>query len=175
MKKIKILSFGIIAYIIFLSLGCGSGGGGGSKSPIPKFNYTQDGYPIVAGEYTLVAGKTSSDCDFPSMTIGALDNEIVTQNGSQIYTTSTGPNLMPSDVSILEEDIPSGVIMKNGDFMVTASGKFLDEDGDIWNVNGALDGTFTPTGLSGIMSITMWVVEDSFSCTVTAPFEGDKL
>ena len=33
MKKIKVLSLGIIAYIVFLSLGCGSSGGGNNHTP----------------------------------------------------------------------------------------------------------------------------------------------
>ena len=175
MKKTKILSVGIIAYIVFLSLGCGSGGGGGNGGP--QFTFTDQGYPIIAGNYALTIGKLTNNCGAQDSPPQTISNTIVTQNNESLLFSRTSDDAIKAfeaiGFTVVEESDMAGTILKDGRFSTTRGVTLRHETYGNFYLSYALNGEFTPSGFTGKLGYTAL---DDFgnSCYFSGDIHGEK-
>ena len=177
MKKL----FVVLAAIFLLAVVACSGGGGGSNHTSSWDSLTPGGYPDVKGTYSFTTEDITYTCsDGRTGTVNKVDYYMnVSQSESTVNANKLVPNGgsdLPAGITIIDATPLSGVIQKNGEFVLnqTVTAQIEGISGNV-TYQYVYDGKFTPTGWSGDYSYTAFSPGEGYTCDNETIFYGDKV
>jgi len=153
--------------------------GGGGDDSTPSFaQYTPNGYPVVAGDYTVTSAERTNSCEAvnPTPTV----DTITIRQDEEDHLTAIEHGL-DADIAALEAaGYTLSALSPNGG-TVTADAHFPLSQGvtlthpTIGTVNGtnSYRGVFTPTGGSGTGEVA-FLYDNGGRCTSTSEFTTRK-
>ena len=142
------------------------------------------GYPFVAGSYNLETGTyslkpgTRADICLRRFAAPRVRSRIVLQAGNALTVETLGladlDALKALGYSFVADSGTSGVLGRDGQFTVLQGLTLTHNTLGIVHFNGAMTGTFSPTGWSGNLAYTIRDDAGTTSCTYTTSFYGMK-